>query len=113
MKLIDDDQVEASYVYERYGFRRILHCDKSVALGLLNESAYLRGYHSDNLERLPKGDTIIGFTNKVGFKSNYPRLWIYRHDRFYWLAEAPRDECLEDAAGYHQYDCRNCGRVTE
>ena len=112
MKLLDDDQLMASYVYERYGFRRIVHIPKSVALGLLNESVYLRDFYSDKLTRLDKG-TIVGFENKHGFKSNYPRLWIYRHDRYYWLAEAPRDECLEDTAGYHQYDCRNCGRVTE
>jgi hypothetical protein len=81
----------AADVYLRYGFRRITEIDKSTALGLLNESPHLKDFYSDKLTRLPRADTIIGMKNMYAFKSHIQRLWIYRLNRLYWLAEEPKD----------------------
>ena len=111
MKQLNDGQIMAKDVFTDYGFRHISHIDNSVALGLVNESAYLREVKSDNLKRMEQG-TIVHLDNRWGFRTNFDRLWVYKHDRYHWLAEAPEVKCADDQTGRHNYECRNCGRVT-
>jgi hypothetical protein len=91
------DRNYVEYPFEDFGFRRITRIEKSVALGIIDESRFKPTGDTIKVTRLAQG-TIVDMMNKGAIRTNHPGLWVAKHDRFYWLAEEPDWRCYECGA---------------
>ena len=77
------------YPFEDWGFRRITQIDKSVALGLIDESPHSRDLSVSKVQRLENG-TVVDMMNKGAIRTHIPTLWVCKHDTRFWLGEEPK-----------------------